>query len=462
MLRGSSPTQPLPVFPPSQWPEFLQNVIDYGRTDAQRDILLLGAVTALGSTMERYVRCLYGGLYMSPCLQTFVVANPACGKGVLALVRMLVEPIHNEMRSRMEQEMRDYEKAKIIFNNLGKKRASSEPPIRPRNRMFLISGNNTGTGILQNIMDNDGTGIICETEADTITTAIGTEYGHWSDTLRKTFDHDRLAFNRRTDDEYREVKRTYLSVLLSGTPAQVKPLIPSAENGLFSRQLFYYMPDIHEWKSQFDNAGGDLNAVFLSMGEKWKQTIEDIRRRGVHTLCLSDSQKEAFDKAFSKLFERACVGSGSEMTSSVARMGINLCRIMSVVAILRAVENPALVKPSKTTLPENVEDGAVSQWDVEMTDADFYAVLAIMEPIYRHTIHILSFLPSTEIKRRGNADCDMLFGSMVEKFSRAELLECAQKMGIKPNTACSWLQRLQQRGIVRKVDEYGYYTLVRS
>lgn len=80
--------------------------------------------------------------------------------------------------------------------------------------MFLISGNNTGTGILQNIMDSDGTGLICEAEADTLSTAIGSDHGHWSDTLRKAFDHDRLSYNRRTDQEYREVKKSYLSVLI--------------------------------------------------------------------------------------------------------------------------------------------------------------------------------------------------------------------------------------------------------
>ena len=63
---------------------------------------------------------------------------------------------------------------------MGKERAKAEIPEIPLNRMFLISGNNTGTGILQNIMDNNGTGLICETEADTISTAIGSEYGHWS------------------------------------------------------------------------------------------------------------------------------------------------------------------------------------------------------------------------------------------------------------------------------------------
>ncbi len=56
---------------------------------------------------------------------------------------------------------------------MGKERCKVEAPQMPKNKMFLISGNNTGTGILQNIMDANGTGLICETEADTISAAIG-------------------------------------------------------------------------------------------------------------------------------------------------------------------------------------------------------------------------------------------------------------------------------------------------
>ena len=126
-----------------------------------------------------------------------------------------------------------------------------EMPQMPKNSMFIISGNNTGTGILQNIIDSDGTGIIFETEADTITTAIGGDYGHWSDTLRNAFDHAGLSFNRRTDNEYRECDSTFLSMVLSGTPGQVAPLIPSGENGLFSREVFYYKSQIREWIDQF-------------------------------------------------------------------------------------------------------------------------------------------------------------------------------------------------------------------
>ena len=61
LLLGSEPKQPLPTFPAADWPELLQRIMSYGSTDAQNDVMLLGALTALGSCMERYVRCPYGG-----------------------------------------------------------------------------------------------------------------------------------------------------------------------------------------------------------------------------------------------------------------------------------------------------------------------------------------------------------------------------------------------------------------
>jgi len=76
------------------------------------------------------------------------------------------------------EEMKAYRKEKKNYELLGKERVNTEAPQMPPNKMFLISGNNSGTGILQNIMDANGTGLICETEADTIASAISSEYGH--------------------------------------------------------------------------------------------------------------------------------------------------------------------------------------------------------------------------------------------------------------------------------------------
>lgn len=468
LLNGSDPNQPLPTFPEADWPKILLLIMSYATSPTQRDVMLIGALTAIGASMERYVRCPYAGKLQSPCLQSFIVAPSASGKGILSLIRLLVEPIHDEIRQQVAAEVKAYKKEKAAYDVMGKERSKVEAPQMPKNRMFLISGNNTGTGILQNIMDANGTGLICETEADTISAAIGSEYGHWSDTLRKAFDHDRLSYNRRTDQEYREVKKSYLSVLLSGTPAQVKPLIPSTENGLFSRQLFYYMHGIWAWINQFESGEADLEAIFTDIGLEWKKQLDLMKTHGVHTLRLTDEQKQEFNTLFSDLFFRSGLANDNEMSSSIARLAVNTCRIMAEVAMIRALEcdqpyqfknsSIHLLTPDKEIATDNIKDGIITRWDVTITAEDFKAVLELVIPLYRHATHILSFLPSTEVKHRANADRDALFEAMGNQFTRAQLSEQATIMKIKPNTAFGWLNRLIKKGLFTNADDKGIYT----
>lgn len=468
LLNGSDPNQPLPTFPEADWPKILLLIMSYATSPTQRDVMLLGALTAIGASMERYVRCPYAGKLQSPCLQSFIVAPSASGKGILSLIRLLVEPIHDEIRQQVAAEVKAYKKEKAAYDVMGKERSKVEAPQMPKNRMFLISGNNTGTGILQNIMDANGTGLICETEADTISAAIGSEYGHWSDTLRKAFDHDRLSYNRRTDQEYREVKKSYLSVLLSGTPAQVKPLIPSTENGLFSRQLFYYMHGIWAWINQFESGEADLEAIFTDIGLEWKKQLDLMKTHGVHTLRLTNEQKQEFNTLFSDLFFRSGLANDNEMSSSIARLAVNTCRIMAEVAMIRALEcnqpyqfknsSIHLLTPDKEIATDNIKDGIITRWDVTITAEDFKAVLELVTPLYRHATHILSFLPSTEVKHRANADRDALFEAMGNQFTRAQLSEQATTMKIKPNTAFGWLNRLIKKGLFTNADDKGIYT----
>ena len=468
LLNGSDPNQPLPTFPEADWPKILLLIMSYATSPTQRDVMLIGALTAIGASMERYVRCPYAGKLQSPCLQSFIVAPSASGKGILSLIRLLVEPIHDEIRQQVATEVKAYKKEKAAYEVMGKERSKVEAPQMPKNRMFLISGNNTGTGILQNIMDANGTGLICETEADTISAAIGSEYGHWSDTLRKAFDHDRLSYNRRTDQEYREVKKSYLSVLLSGTPAQVKPLIPSTENGLFSRQLFYYMHGIWAWINQFESGEADLEAIFTDIGLEWKKQLDLMKTHGVHTLRLTDEQKQEFNALFSDLFFRSGLANDNEMSGSIARLAVNTCRIMAEVAMIRALEcdqpyqfknsSIHLLTPDKEIATDNIKDGIITRWDVTITAEDFKAVLELVTPLYRHATHILSFLPSTEVKHRANADRVALFEAMGNQFTRAQLSEQATIMKIKPNTAFGWLNRLIKKGLFTNADDKGIYT----
>ena len=457
-----------PAFPNYPWPPFIKQMIDCGNSIAQRDILLLGVFTVLGGTLNKRVRVLYGQKYMYPCLQTFIVAPPASGKGALTWVRRLAEPIHEEMMARYKDSLKNYREEKNRWDSLGKKRSETPEPEQPPLKMFLIAGDNSGTGILENLIEADGVGLICETEADTVSTAIGTEHGHWSDTLRKCHDHERLAFNRRTNREYRECPASYLSVLLSGTPAQVRPLIPSAENGLFSRQLFYRMPPIDEWADQFEQGDEDMDSLFSDWGRQWKMLVDYLHERvNVIQFHLSDTQKERFNSCFARIFGHAGLSYGYPMRSSVARIAINICRIASVVAFLRSVESLLIpqaildsqfsilncpgLSPAPEIPEENVRDGIVPSLELRIDDDDFKAVLSLVEPLYRHSAGILSLLPSDEVPRsRTPTPQEALFAALPLSFNRQQALEEAERNNIPTATLDTCLKRMQERGTLEK------------
>lgn len=457
-----------PAFPDYPWPPFIKQMIDCGNSIAQRDILLLGVFTVLGGTLNKRVRVLYGQKYMYPCLQTFIVAPPASGKGALTWVRRLAEPIHEEMMARYKDSLKNYREKKNRWDSLGKKRSETPEPEQPPLKMFLIAGDNSGTGILENLIEADGVGLICETEADTVSTAIGADHGHWSDTLRKCHDHERLAFNRRTNREYRECPASYLSVLLSGTPAQVRPLIPSAENGLFSRQLFYRMPPIDEWADQFEQGDEDMDSLFSDWGRQWKKLVDYLHERvNVIQFHLSDTQKERFNSCFARIFGHAGLSYGYPMRSSVARIAINICRIASVVAFLRSVESLLIpqaildsqfsilncpgLSPAPEIPEENVRDGIVPSLELRIDDDDFKAVLSLVEPLYRHSAGILSLLPSDEVPRsRTPTPQEALFAALPLSFNRQQALEEAERNNIPTATLDTCLKRMQERGTLEK------------
>ena len=106
---------------------------------------------------------------------------------------------------------------------------------------------------------------------------------------------------------------------------------------------------------------------------------------------------------------------------------------------------------------DSCKDDIITRWDVSISQEDFHAVLSLAEPLYCHATHILSFLPNTEISHRPNADRDYLFQKLGDEFTRTQLLEEAVAMGIKENTALTWLKRLTKYGKLVSVDGKGSY-----
>ena len=446
-IRAREKTRLTIPLPEHTWPKRIQQMVDCGETKAQRDIILLASFTVIGATLSRQLRVLYSHKYWYPCLQMFIVAPPASGKGAVSWVRHMAEPVHNALLEKHRQAMKVYRKQKQAYDTAGRKKTELEMPEQPPMKMFLIAGNNSSTGILENLMDVNGWGLICETEADTVSTAISTDYGGWSDTLRKVFEHDRLSYNRRTNHEYREISTSRLSVLLTGTPAQVRPLIPSAENGLYSRQLFYTMPHTEEWVDQFDCSPDNYDELFSRWGEEWKQVLDTLDQQvSMMELYLSEAQREEFNDVFARLFTHAgCTRDDHHMKSSVVRLAINVLRILSVVAALRALEEHTLT-PADDLRSDNLADGIVTRFSLSASEEDFHAVLSLSEPLYRQATQILSLLPSEEAVQRSVTPIEQFFEALPMEFSRSQAMENAERWGISKGTLDSYLNRMKTKG----------------
>jgi hypothetical protein len=449
--------------------------MDCGEGDAQRDMLFCGAIAALGATICRFTYTDYSKHNQYPNLQVFVIAPAASGKGAISWVRQLVMPIHKEKIARYEAAKVAYQKEVNEWANEGKKRDESLKPVPPRLELFFIAGNNSGTGIQENIIDNGGIGFIIEPEADVLASAIQAEYGQWSHLLRKAHDHEFLSYNRRKDHEYRECDLIRLSVLICGTPAQLTQLIPDAENGLFSRQLFYYMPPLPDFIDMFPQEDAtSFTELFRDWSARWKKVVDAIQKsvsciEFVPTL----SQRKKMVNSMAQLFRHATVAHGDSMRSSVVRLAVNLLRIMNVVALLRALDHlltmedekeldtklrnmtrtlldcPGIL-PGKGVPEENVRDGIVTKFRLTATDEDFDALVALAEPFYRHAEHALKSMPQEKAEERNMTPKEMFLGALPITFTRQEALTTAQDYALTEKQCEHLLDKLIEKGTLER------------
>jgi hypothetical protein len=67
--------------------------------------------------------------------------------------------------------------------------------------------------MIEHLKANDGQGIICETEADTMSVAKKQDWGDYSTILRAAFHHETFSTTRKTDKQYDEIKNKDFKLL---------------------------------------------------------------------------------------------------------------------------------------------------------------------------------------------------------------------------------------------------------
>ena len=425
--------KPLPTIPETVYqnlPDFLQKIITKSISPEDRDLLLLGSLVAISPCLPN-IFGIYAERQVYPNLFLFVTAQASAGKGRLTLCRKLVEPIHRSLRELAKVENEEYQRKQTEYA-MTKDKTDLERPQEPPLRMLIIPANNSSTGLFQILNDNKGVGLIFETEGDTLAQTFKSEHGNYSDGFRKAFHHETISYNRRKDREYVELEMPRLSALLSGTPKQVSALIPNAENGLFSRFIFYYMNILPIWNDVFagDNSQ-TLDDYFKHLGNQFFDFYKTLQYQAEPMrFCLTAKQQQAFNAYFSQAQNQYLYLCGVDYLATVRRLGLITFRIAMILTTLRIMETGHIASP------------------MICDDSDFSTAMELVKILIQHASKIHEDLPAETATPKQPNQKQLFLETLPTEFSRQEYLKTAQSLNISDKTAEKHIRKFKESGLI--------------
>ena len=422
-----------------QLPDLLRRITVKGTSPEDKDILLLGSLVSMSSCLPN-IYGVYAEREVFANLFLFVTAQASAGKGRLTLCRKLVEPIHKALREQNKAEFEIYQRELSEYAAAKGDKVNMEKPQEPTLKMLVIPANNSATGLFQILNDNKGKGLIFETEGDTLALTFKSEHGNYSDGFRKAFHHETITYNRRKDREFVEIDMPRLSALLSGTPRQVSTLIPNAENGLFSRFIFYFMNIRYEWKDVFAGESGQtLDHYFDHLGAQFHELHKCLESQGKPMrFCLTVTQQQLFNSYFEQTQIQYIELCGEDYIGTIRRLGLITFRIAMILTALRIMDNGELRSP------------------LVCSDTDFNIAMEIVKVLVQHAAHVFQQLPTDTAAKVQPNQKQQFLNMLPAEFDRQTYLSVADKLKIPAKTAEKQIARFAKTGLINHFAQNQY------
>ena len=432
--NSSDSSEPLPTFSQSirpNLPTIMQRIIADSVSDVDADILILGSLTVFSACMPN-VYGVYDRREVFANLFLYVTARASAGKGRLSLCRHLAAPLHSALRDKYRKQMKKFEAAQAAFV-VNRKNGLAVQPKEPPFLTLFVPANSTATVVYQTLAQNNGVGLLFETEGDTLANAFNSDLGNYSDGFRKAFHHESISYLRKKDHEYVEIVKPKFSAVLSGTPQQVFNLIPDAENGLFSRFIFYAMETELVWRDTFAfSEGAPADEHFKQIGLDFYKFQKTFARKRVQ-FTLSRAQQVQFNAFFEATQLRFAQLFGDDIIASVRRLGLILFRFAMILSVLRLIDE-------KTSATNRAGDRLVC------TDADFTSALEMVKVLLQHSAAVFQTLPRNPktpiLKGRQLLAAEArekFLAALPESFDRPTYLKVAASLNIAVKTAERYL-----------------------
>ena len=409
----------------------MQRIVEDSSSDVDADILILGSLTVFSACIPN-VYGVYDRREVFANLFLFVTARASAGKGRLSLCRHLAAPLHQALHDKHKKLLKKYEAAQAAYV-VSRKKGIAVPPKEPPFLTLFLPANSTATVVYQTLAQNDGVGLLFETEGDTLANAFNSDLGNYSDGFRKAFHHETISYLRKKDHEYVEIVKPKFSAVLSGTPQQVFNLIPDAENGLFSRFIFYVMETELVWHNTFATHGcTTADEKFKKIGKDFCAFLKTFPTHPIQ-FTLSRSQMDQFYNFFEATQLRYAQQYGDEIVASVRRLGLILFRFAMILTVLRQMDKA----PKKTK--KDVRQLVCS-------DIDFDSALSMVKVLLQHSAAVFQSLPRNPktpiLKGRQLLAAEArekFLAALPESFDRPTYLKVAASLNIAVKTAERYL-----------------------
>ena len=421
------------------------------QTDAEgKDKMILGTLCCLSGAAPNLYG-VYDNRRVYAPHYTIISAPPAADKGQLTACRQLLMPIQREIDQENQKAQEEYQQQMAEYMALDKQRRASTPePKEPPYRSAFIPANSSATATYQALSDNKGWGAIFETEADTMTQALKSDYGDYSDGLRKAFHHEPICYNRRKEHERVNIYNPRLAVLLTCTPGQIPLLLPSCENGLGARFIFYNLSRRLFWRNVFEKHDKTLDELMLELGERYLKLYHALQQHQEHPLefLLSQEQQKEFNSFFEGLQLEQVGLHGDDLIAFVRRLGLVCFRLAMILTLLR--HEP--MEPKFDPLSQSLV----------CTDQDFHTAMTIANCLINHTAHVYTNLVPHDEKAQATAvgmspSEKRFLDSLATDFTTADARQSAAAQGIPWKTAERYLGNFVSRYHVVNRVKNGHY-----
>ena len=452
-VESQAEDRTLPLLDPSVYtnlPGILRKAVATMHIRQEKDLVLIGSIVTLSSVLLPF-RTIFHGRTIFPNMFLFVPGPAGSGKGRLDFCYRLVRPIHNDKRELWQLQQEEYKQELDRYRALSKKeKANTTSPVKPPITLLRVPANCSATSFAEAMADN-GNMLMFETEGDTVVNTFKSDYGNYSDNFRKAFAHEEFGYLRRgNDSEEKEVHNPRLSVVLSGTPEQVKSLIPNAENGLLSRFIFYTLSATDEWLDGFSgyDTENPLEKVFDDLGAEVERYYQHLKSIQEVWFSLSFVQQQKFNDYFAEEKQRMKELNGDLYNASTHRLSWALLRISMILSALRCMDIGKV--------PEKIE----------CSDTDFDTALSIIRTISQHNDYIFNVLNegiTEEVKvseTYSSAARSTLLSILPDSFTSKDMQAAAMKISKSVRTVERQIRRAINNGQVKELGKGSYQKIL--